>query len=117
MNDDEQEYDIHWKRLNDSVELRIGAVKSEYLIDEAWTDTDQREAIDLRCLNIRHSLSTVILLVGPSGTGKAFTLIGDQRSEGMINRILKKIRCENENEVIKIECHEILESRLSKIVC
>lgn len=70
-----------------------------------------KHAIQLRFGNLRNAVSSVFICVGPSGTGKTHTILGDSTAKGLVKLELSNFNLLRVNEIVKIECYEILEKK------
>lgn len=88
----------------------------EYFMEGPWFKNDQlKHAIQLRFGNLRNSISSVFICVGPSGTGKTHTIMGDSTTKGLVSQVLSNFNGLMSNEKIKIECYEILEKTIDLV--
>lgn len=73
---------ISWDASGNQVILMDNDIKYDFKIDEVWVDVcEYKYMVKLRCMYLKRGISSTIICVGPSGTGKSLTIEGDQRHD------------------------------------
>lgn len=60
-------------------------------------------------------ISSTIICVVPSGTGKSATILGGTKNEGIVDIILKEIGSMEKASQLHFQCQEILESKIDMV--